>query len=148
MGTPYTVVAGVDGSAGGRRALRWAAAEARARGGVVRAVIAWQAGGYEDGSLPPTPAQAKRAAIAALTREIRNLRARIGPAQPITAEAVRGPAAEVLTMSAFEADELVLGSHGNGALRHPLAGSTAAACIRRARCPVVVIPARELAAAG
>ncbi len=141
MGTPYTVVAGVDGSAAGRRALRWAAAEARARGGVVRAVIAWQAGGYEDGNLPPSPEQVKQAAIAALTKEVRALRAQIGSSQPITAEAVRGRPADVLTMSAFEADELVLGSHGNGALRHRVLGSTAEECIRKARCPVVVVPA-------
>src|SRR5436190_531591 len=38
----YRIVAGLDGSDGGLRALSWAVAEAARRGGTVQAVTAWQ----------------------------------------------------------------------------------------------------------
>ena len=45
------ILVGVDGSAGSRRALRWAVEEAAAHGGAVQAVTVWQTL-YEAGAVP------------------------------------------------------------------------------------------------
>jgi nucleotide-binding universal stress UspA family protein len=44
MHRTYQLVVGVDGSPGGRRALRWALREAAHRSGTVQAVCAWRPG--------------------------------------------------------------------------------------------------------
>lgn len=43
---------------------------------------------------------------------------------------------------ALEADAIVIGSHGHGALFRALVGSTTDGVIRGAACPVVIVPAR------
>lgn len=48
--------------------------------------------------------------------------------------------ADVLTGAARAADLLVLGSHGNSRIRHTVLGSVSEECVRRANCPVVVVP--------
>jgi nucleotide-binding universal stress UspA family protein len=61
------------------------------------------------------------------------------PAVPVRADLVEGEAAEVLLRAAADASVLVLGSHGRGRLLSALLGSVSAQCLRRARCPVVII---------
>jgi nucleotide-binding universal stress UspA family protein len=46
----------------------------------------------------------------------------------------------------WEADFIVLGSHGHTAFYDLLVGSTAAGVLRRAACPVIVVPAFKRAA--
>jgi len=41
------------------------------------------------------------------------------------------------------ADYIVLGSHGHGALYHLFSGSVVTAVLKRAVCPVLVVPARK-----
>lgn len=41
------------------------------------------------------------------------------------------------------ADYIVLGSHGHGALYHLFSGSVVTGVLRKAKCPVLIIPARE-----
>ena len=48
----------------------------------------------------------------------------------------------------LHADMVVMGSHGHGALHHLLMGSTAEQVIRKANCPVVIVPSRVAAAAA
>jgi nucleotide-binding universal stress UspA family protein len=67
------------------------------------------------------------------------------PEVTVTAQAEPGAAADVLTRAATGADLLVLGSHGHGRLFHAVLGSVAEACVRRAACPVVVLPAPRTA---
>lgn len=43
--------------------------------------------------------------------------------------------------NALKADYIVLGSHGHGAVYDLLMGSTSQGVLRKARCPVVVVPA-------
>ncbi|HUU33011.1 MAG TPA: universal stress protein [Vicinamibacterales bacterium] len=57
---------------------------------------------------------------------------------------VRGghPAREILAASAeIQADLIVLGSHGRGGVEHLLLGSVAEKVMRKAECPVMVVPA-------
>jgi nucleotide-binding universal stress UspA family protein len=51
------------------------------------------------------------------------------------------PAAEIVALAEREhADLIVLGTHGRSGLAHVLLGSVAERVLRRARCPVVVVP--------
>ena len=52
------------------------------------------------------------------------------------------PVSEIIAAAAqHRADGIVLGSHGHSALHDLLVGSTAAGVVKRAACPVVIIPA-------
>jgi nucleotide-binding universal stress UspA family protein len=53
---------------------------------------------------------------------------------------VQGDAAEVLVRAASTADYLVVGTGRKGTLWRALLGSVSESCVRRARCPVVVVP--------
>ena len=141
MSASYLIVVGVDGSPGGRRALEWAAHEADARGGAVQAMTAWSWDGVENGPISVTmPQQAEALARETLDREIHALIDRSGSHLPIAAEVVEGRPASVLAEAGCKADLLVLGSHGHSRVRHTVLGSVSEECIRRAACPVVVIP--------
>ncbi|WP_430790906.1 universal stress protein [Actinoplanes sp. G11-F43] len=143
MSTGYVIVVGVDGSDEGRHALEWAAGQATARGGTVRAVIAWSWDGMDYGPLPADTGEEEEQRVSRVVREqVRAVRTDRGPAPPISAEVVEGSPAEALTAAARDADMLVLGSHGHSRVRHTVLGSVSESCIRLATCPVVVIPAR------
>lgn len=135
------IVVGVDGSDGGRRALDWAAEEAKARGGTVQAVVAWRWDGIEAGPTTATnPTDERQHAVDVLDQAIQGLIARQGPGHPVAGEVVEGRPADVLTAAARTADLLVLGSHGHSRLRHTVLGSVSEECVRKASCPVVVVP--------
>jgi len=57
-------------------------------------------------------------------------------------EIVAGPCADVILARAEEldADMIVVGSHGFGAVLRVLLGSVSAEILKKARCPVVVVP--------
>jgi nucleotide-binding universal stress UspA family protein len=133
----YRIVVGVDGSEGGIRALDWAVAEAAHRGGTVQAVSAWQWTQPDVGTdIRVEHEQLARAALDELAASAR----RQYPEVVVSTETAPGPAADVLSRAATDADLLVLGSHGHSRLFHAVLGSVAEECIRTAACPVVVIP--------
>jgi nucleotide-binding universal stress UspA family protein len=133
----YRIVIGVDGSDGGIRALDWAVAEGARHGGTVHAVTAWHATQPDLGV--DIRAEHDRMARQVLEEAVTAARAPY-PKVAVCTETVFGPAAEVLTRAAADADLLVLGSHGHGRLFHAVLGSVAEACVRSAVCPVVVVP--------
>ncbi len=139
MKATYRIVAGVDGSPGGERALRWAVHEAASRGGTVQAVTAYTFDNIDTSSLTGRQQQQEAVeqmlgaqVVAALAND---------PRVAVTTRVVFGSPTEVLLDSARDANLLVLGSHGHGRFFHAVLGSVAEACVRRAACPVVVIPA-------
>lgn len=141
MDTTHLIVVGVDGSEGGQRALHWAVAEAAHRGSAVQAVTSWRWDGLE--TLPPVAYSAeeeRQRAADILRRAIDTL----GPTEragvPISEEVVEGRAADALTAAARGADLLVLGSHGHSRVWHTVLGSVGEECVRKATCPVVVVP--------
>lgn len=144
MSASHLIVVGVDGSEGGRRALDWAAKEATNRGGALRAVIAWR----WDGGTTVSPIEERQRANDLLDSELAALTARYGAAVPVVGEVHEGRAAEVLTLAARSADLLVLGSHGHSRLQHTVLGSVSEECVRKATCPVVVIPVPALTASA
>jgi nucleotide-binding universal stress UspA family protein len=62
-----------------------------------------------------------------------------------TALLIRGPTVETALKEAanLEADIIVVGSHGHGAVYDVLVGSYSAGIIRRSELPVLVVPVRE-----
>ncbi|HUO49256.1 MAG TPA: universal stress protein [Acidimicrobiales bacterium] len=136
---PARIVVGVSSSPASRRALAWAAGEARLRHAVLHAVFAWQYP-FEmaDGTyVPPMPnteladwadkvlAEEVAAAVPADV-EVRN-DARCGSAAPVLLEVSEG------------ADLLVVGTSGHGRITGLLLGSTSQFLAVHAHCPVVVI---------
>lgn len=141
MNTNHLIVVGVDGSEGGRRALEWALAEAADRGGTVQAVTAWSWDGIEYGPIAATsPGEEKARAAAVLQRQVEAVTARSGMRHPVATELIEGNPADVLAAAARPANLLVLGSHGHSRVRHTVLGSVSEECVRKATCPVVVIP--------
>jgi nucleotide-binding universal stress UspA family protein len=159
MHSTYRIVVGVDGSDGGRRALRWALRQAAVRSGTVQAVLAWRL--EEAGDAAPRPndrpdthdlpelrdraearhrAEARDRAAHVLAEEVNAAVGTVDPPPPVAWEAVEGRAPRALTQAARDADLLVLGSHGNGRMHHAALGSVSEECIRYAACPVVVVP--------
>lgn len=61
-----------------------------------------------------------------------------------TALLVEGPTVEKVLAEAerLEADLIVMGSHGRGALSRALLGSVSEGVLRGAHCPVTILPAR------
>ncbi|GIJ43625.1 universal stress protein [Virgisporangium aliadipatigenens] len=135
------IIVGVDGSDGGRRALRWAIREAADTGVSVEAVTAWHWAGVQDMTVPVTgPDEQRTLAERGQSRDIAAIRAELDDAVPVTRVLVRGVPAEVLADAARGARLLVLGSHGHGRLHHAVLGSVAEECVRLAACPVVIVP--------
>jgi nucleotide-binding universal stress UspA family protein len=154
--TPRVVV-GVDDSLSGLEALRFAAAEAKRRGFVLRAVRAWQPvltwSGHDAG-----PQRAAMVDGAAMVLHAAFQEAMGGLPQDIAVEAVaiEGPTAQVLVAQAGQEDDLlVVGRPGVGrrwwerldrACRRLIGVSRVDVhCVRTAVCPVVSIGAPVLA---
>jgi len=57
---------------------------------------------------------------------------------------MQGRTAESILTEAgkLPADMIILGSHGHGAVYHLLVGSTCEGVLKKAKCPVLVVPAR------
>ncbi|HSP39323.1 MAG TPA: universal stress protein [Frankiaceae bacterium] len=135
------VVVGVDGSEYGRAALDWAAEEARRRGAELVAVAAWVPQGPMSGPMLAPGADLWAETIEA-TREMLNEQVKPlqGAGLTVTLHLVGGPPYEALEELSGEADLLVVGNHGRGALRRSVLGSVSRHVCRHAKCPVVVVP--------
>lgn len=134
------VVAGFDGSEGGRHALRWAVDEATARGAILTVVHAWHTP-YGGGSLIPPPVDASffedagRKIVELALAEVD-----IPPDLRIERALVEGSVAPVVLEAAASADLVTIGSRGLGGFRGLLLGSVSQQVAQHAPCPVVVVP--------
>jgi nucleotide-binding universal stress UspA family protein len=145
------LVVGVDGTAAGVAALRWAVDHARETGARVSAVAVAEpplpvAGGPEIGGgfvVQPVVAeeQLTAAADAWLTEAIAALPA--DTRRVVDRQVRHGDAATELLEGARGADLLVLGNHGRGGLASALVGSVAQRCAHHVTCPLVLVPAPE-----
>ncbi|MDP9331644.1 MAG: universal stress protein [Actinomycetota bacterium] len=139
------MVVGVDGSETARKAVRWAAREAKLSGMKLELVSAWEipiysyAYGYGFAAISDemlkSLAQLAEDKLAAAMREAR-AEARDVEMETIAAE---GQAAKVLLETAKGADLLVVGSRGLGGFRELLLGSVSQQCAQHATCPVVIV---------
>lgn len=138
------IVVGVDGSECGRTALNWAVEEAKRRGAELVVVAAWVPQGPMSGPLLAPGADLWADTIEA-TRKVLN--EQVEPLHGIgltfRTELVGGPPYEALEELSGDADLLVVGNHGRGAVRRTFLGSVSRHVCRHARCPVVVVPRAE-----
>jgi nucleotide-binding universal stress UspA family protein len=133
------VVVGVDGSARSLDALRWAAAEARARDADLDVVHAWR--------LPMMAAPPVYAVFPGVDALADNGRALLDSAVADPALAglrvdphlASGHPAQVLLERAADAGLLVVGTRGLGRVTGALLGSVSRQLLHHAPCPVVVI---------
>jgi nucleotide-binding universal stress UspA family protein len=138
------IVVGVNRTAASVAALRWAAAEARLRRTTLHVVHAWEPAVHRASYaiLLDSPvlgherrrAQDNLAAImcAAFGGEI---------PEDITAEVAEGMAERVLAHLSQDASLLVLGAAADAGQAGRPAGPVIRACMRSARCPLVIITA-------
>ncbi len=138
-GSPPMIVVGVDGSEPSKRALRWAADQAKLTGAELTAVTAWE---YPPtlGWAPPYPSDFDPNADArqALQATVDTV---LGTDHGVVLHlaVTEGHPAFVLTEAARDATLLVVGSRGHGAFAGMLLGSVSEYCASHASCPVVVV---------
>ena len=149
------IVVGIDGSDRSRAALVAAVDEAGRRGADVVAVAAFEQVDHWIGlptagipSAEETRAEVLRGAEQLVREALRTSREPGVPVPHVRIEVMRGAAADLLVEVADEADLLVVGSRGRGALRGLLLGSVALHCAMRATCPVMVVRPQSHGAAG
>jgi nucleotide-binding universal stress UspA family protein len=141
------IVVGVDGSAESVAALRWACREASLRGAEVLAVLALEAACHQVASYavpaPRSSGGSWGSARDVLRRSVSEA-VSLFPDVKVRTEIAEGLAARVLLDHAAGADMLVLGQTSHGPDPYRAAGPVIRACLRAARCPVVVIGSAEL----
>jgi len=84
------------------------------------------------------------AAERSATERLEKLRARVAAdVTSVETELAGGPPVQAIidTAARFHADFIVMGSHGHTALYDLVIGSTTHGVLKRAKCPVVIIPA-------
>lgn len=139
---PGRILVGVDGSAGSRRALRWAVEEAAAHRSIVDAVMAWQSPYDFAGGLYYVRGDEREIAEGAMQR-LAEVVAEVGSDHPeveIHPVALEGDPAELLCAWSDEADLLVVGSRGLGRFARLALGSVSTKCAHHSHCPVVIVP--------
>ncbi|MDT7579971.1 MAG: hypothetical protein QOK35_1235 [Pseudonocardiales bacterium] len=136
------IVVGVDGSAGSRKALTWAAAEAAIHGSDLVVVNVW-----EHTLLPPAgsvsvseryvPDPSQRTADDLL----QVIKEELGdePPVPVQPRVKQGRTAKVLIEESADADLLVVGPRGHGGFAGLVLGSVSQHVAAYAKCPVVVV---------
>jgi nucleotide-binding universal stress UspA family protein len=137
--TPPIIVVGVDGSEPSRRALRWAAQQAKLTGAALNVVTSWE---YPPsfGWAPPYPQEfnpdqdAREALQEAVAAELGT-----DPEVAVQLTVVEGHPSFVLTEAAQSAALLVVGSRGHGAFAGMMLGSVSEYCASHSPCPVVVV---------
>ncbi|MEO3751240.1 universal stress protein [Streptomyces sp. B6B3] len=133
IGTDRPVVVGVDGSPESRAAADWAAREAAALALPLVLVHAWV-----EEPLYGAPAPEREAADRLLDQAVAEVSER-HPALSVRGELLAATATEGLTAVSEEAEMLVLGSRGHGALVGFLLGSVGLPVIAHAARPVVLV---------
>jgi nucleotide-binding universal stress UspA family protein len=142
VSTWKTVLVGVDGSRGSRKALNWAAAEAAEHGADLVVLNVWgrallpPAG---SGSVPagdvPDPSELAAESLVQVIKE------ELGENPPIVAQprVKQGHPAEVLIEQSVDADLLVVGTRGHGGFAGLMLGSVSQHVAAYAQCPVTVV---------
>lgn len=136
------IIVGVDGSEPSKRALRWAGAEASRSGALLVAVLSWEPpvnAGWTNDELPEIEAEVERESRDRLEGTVRDV---LDGNEEVALELlpVQSKPASVLVAQSADAELLVVGRSGHGALADAVLGSVSNYCVHHARCPVVVVP--------
>lgn len=142
MSTWKTVVVGVDGSPGSRKALVWGAAEAASHGAKLVALNVWERTLPAPGASVSAPehglADTGHLSAEDLVKEIKDA---LGDTPPLVVQpsVKEGNAAKVLIEHSSKADLLVVGTRGRGGFRGLVLGSVSQHVAGYARCSVTVV---------
>ena len=142
MGDRRSIVVGVDGSPGSRKALAWAAAEAASHGSDLVVLNVW-----EHTLMPPSgsvsvsqhyvPEDSQRTAdeLVAVIKE------ELGADPPVAVQprVKQGSPARILIEESAGADQLVVGTRGHGGFAGLVLGSVSQHVAAYAKCPVTVV---------
>ena len=133
----YQIVAGVDGSDGSTRALRWAVEEARLRDGSVLALFAWEfpmigvPGAFEREQLESQAKALINHHVASLSEQDVRVESVIANGEP--------SASLIAACEQAAADMLVIGARRRNGITSMMIGSIEQQCIAYAPCPVLVV---------
>jgi nucleotide-binding universal stress UspA family protein len=137
-----SIVVGVDGSPGSRRALTWAAAEAADHGADLIVVNVWEhtllppAGSVSVSEhYVPDPSQRTADDLLGVIKE------ELGDDPPVRVQpqVKQGRPAKVLIEESADADLLVVGNRGHGGFKGLVIGSVSQHVAAYAKCPVTVV---------
>ncbi len=137
----HKIVVGVDGSPGSLHALEWAYSEALSTGAELTAVHGFIYPYHETRTSAGEPRNQMQLDA---TDELKSSLESLGPrltAGPVLVHArlVERSPAEALLEESQDADLVVVGSHGRGALRAALLGSVSRTVAQHTHCPVAII---------
>lgn len=142
---PQTIIVGVDGSDGSKRAAEHAAALAR-RGGaqlLIVTVVRTPEGWWGLGGAPPTPEALTNALIEGQQQVLGEIEAHLD-LEGINYETVQelgDPVNQILAVcDDREAGLLVIGRRGAGLVERVVLGSVADRLTHLAPCPVLIVP--------
>lgn len=141
--TPDRVVVGVDGSPAGEDALRAGFARAARLGLPLEVVHAWHVEYVGPSLVVPEVELDRRHVADRLRHETQAAVALVAADHPDVRFDVRvaeGDAVHLLAAASEGAETLVVGTHGRALLGGLLLGSVSQGLLRRAACPVVVVP--------
>ncbi|MFE9675677.1 universal stress protein [Streptomyces sp. NPDC006259] len=139
------IAAGVDGTEESLAALAWAAREAVRRDLALRVVHVWRF--RSDAAAEVADREAQEEWVRAAVREAVTDVCGRHPGLRVTGDVLEGDPAETLVAVGAEAELLVLGSRGHGAVVGFLLGSVGQQVIAEARRPVVLVRAGDEASA-
>ena len=137
-----TIVVGVDGSPGSRKALTWAANEAADHGAALVVVNVWEhtllppAGSVSVSErYVPDPSQTTAGDLVGIIKE------ELGEEPPVVIQPLvkQGRPAKVLIEESANADLLVVGPRGHGGFAGLVLGSVSQHVAAYAKCPVTVV---------
>ena len=138
------IVIGVDGSAAAKEALQYGLHEASIRGTRVRAVHAWTPPrtipATGPGMIAPFDPAEHGATAGELLRSIVEAVAG-GSAAQVDRVVMESPAGRAIIECSHDAELIVVGRRGIGAVRSLVLGSVSSYVVAHARCPVLVVPA-------
>ena len=138
------VIVGVDDSPPSKVAVDWAARDAARRGvglKIVHVLTPPAVMAFPDVPMPPAYLEWQEGqGRTLLENSLATARAAAGAAPvEITTEMVSGPPVPVLADLSTEAQMIVVGCHGRGALARTLLGSVSTGLVHHAHCPVAII---------
>lgn len=144
------IVVGIDGSVASRKALTWAAQEAKLRNVALHVVHTWPppyaVGGLtarmSDKYVADTEKGERRVAEDLFERELAATGIEASGVR-IERELVEGPAAPTLLAAAQSAELLVIGSSRHGSLAGLVLGAVGQECAQHAPCPLVIVRTGE-----
>lgn len=137
------IVVGVDGSENSKRAIAWAAEQAKLRGATLHVLHSWTFPPATTGDDGRPHADLKGVAKSVLDEAIATLGS--DPGIEVEREIAEDLPAQALIRASEGAEMVAVGSRGRGGFTGLLLGSVSQQVAQHARCPIVIIPHTERA---